>query len=118
MKITNVALVDLDGRPLKENVNPMAPLDPNAPILTVARVIEASCMSGARQGQPPRTADENVERMMVAIECHKAKIGDAIELDAKVVARVKDDVQLLSPIVAAQMALILEGKELPIAVAA
>lgn len=118
MKIKNVVLVDLDGKALKEQVDPRLPPDANAPVLTVARVIEASCMAGARQGQPPLTADDNVERLMVAIACHKAKVDDELEIDAKVVARVKDDVQLLAPIVAAQMALILEGKELPIAVAA
>jgi hypothetical protein len=117
LKIKNVVLLTLDGLPLKEQAHPSIPVDPNSPPVTAARVIEAWAMNGPKQGQVALTAEENVERLLLAIACHKAPLNDEIEIDAKMSAKIKEDVQSLAPIIAGQMALILEGKDAPIAAA-
>lgn len=114
MKIKNVAILTLDGYPMREQRDPRMPPDPNAPIVTVAKVLGSVAVAPPMGGQP-HDEKSNVDRLMAGIACQQAALGQEFELDSAMAVALKADVQkAYAPVVAGQVALIIEGKEVPI----
>jgi hypothetical protein len=102
-KIVNAALVDLEGNNLKvlePNLPPAA--QPNAPDLTVARVLVNCALTPAQNA--PFTAEQTAARYDLALRLYKAEIGDEVEVPAELIPALKTDVlRLYAPVVGGQM---------------
>jgi hypothetical protein len=120
MLIKNTALVDLDGKPLTQPKPPESPPTPLAPgqappppettDVTVATILVNCCLTPAEQGRT-YSGEKVAARYDIAIQLHRAKIDDSIEVPLDLVADLKKDVlRLYAPIISGQMMPCLEGK--------
>jgi hypothetical protein len=89
MKITNAALVDLKGRPLKQNA-PGQPTQDSDPELLVSDVLLTAALMPAANGvyEPSKAA----ERYKFAKTLVDAKVGDGIEVPANIAVELDRDI--------------------------
>lgn len=113
MKLKNIPLLDLDGQLIPER-DGMDRVQANAQPTTVAKCLRLILLQPAPQGESytPETA---TERFLAAIVCHRTPDGGEFEIDDKVAKRLRGDcVRTFAPIISGQLALILNGQEVPI----
>lgn len=109
MIIKNRVLLDLDEQPIKQQERPGVTPAPDASNLTAARVLIQAALTPA-QGQPYDTK-KNAARFEAAVALNKLADDGEIDLDKVLIIDLQNDVnRLYAPIVAGQMAAILDGK--------
>ena len=108
MKFINSAYRDLDGNPVRIPPQPgLAPAESD-PELTVAKSLVQAAL--ASPVGAPYSAEKSAGRFVLALELHKAKLDEEIEVPSDLIADLKADIlRLYAPIVAGQFVTLLDG---------
>lgn len=112
MKIVNQIIRDLDGMPLVERASrpDIEPLP-----MTVASTLCHVALQPPAEGQPPYSADHSVERLEFAIAARRASPFGTFEVSKDMAKALRKDIpRFFAPLLAGQLLLVLDGKELPI----
>ena len=114
MQIKNIALVDLDGKPLTQPKQPSGPpvpgKEPETDPVTVGSVLVNCCLTPAEQGKT-YSGEKSAARYDAAIMFYRAKLDEVVEVPLDLVADLKKDIlRLYAPIISGQMMPCLEGK--------
>lgn len=110
MQIHNKALLNLDGKPLREQKQGEDEPREDAPIITVAKILERAALAPSLT-QTPFTDKQNSARFEAAVYLHKLEIAVPFDLDLDLVSELKVVImRIYPPMIAGQMVPILEGK--------
>lgn len=109
MRIHNYHIKDLDGKGILERSDHPS-VDPI--VMTVANALRWMALQPPREGQPPYTPAQTVERLYAAIQLNKLAIGETVELNDRVAKDLEKAIpSFFAPLVAGQLFLALQGHE-------